>query len=87
MLDRKGNRIDRRNAEDIFVPLYNHQIPPGAGQTVHYALEIPQDLDGPVELELKLNYRKFDKGYLDLYQRGVIKEILDRHQMEIAELK
>ena len=24
MLDRDGNRIDRRNAQDIFVPLYNH---------------------------------------------------------------
>ena len=28
MLDRKGNRIDRRNPQDIFVPLYNKQIPP-----------------------------------------------------------
>ncbi len=24
--------------QDIFTPLYNHQIPPGAGQTVHYEL-------------------------------------------------
>ena len=30
VLDRDGNRIDRRNAQDIFVALYNHQIPPGA---------------------------------------------------------
>jgi hypothetical protein len=30
MLDRDGNRIDRRNPQDIFVPLYNKQIPPGA---------------------------------------------------------
>lgn len=28
VLDRDGNRIDRRNAQDIFVPLYNHGIPP-----------------------------------------------------------
>ena len=38
MLDKDGNRIDRRNPQDIFTPLYNHQIPPGAGQTVHYEL-------------------------------------------------
>ena len=25
VIDRDGNRIDRRNAEDIFVTLYNHQ--------------------------------------------------------------
>ena len=37
MLDRDGNRIDRRNPQDIFVPLYNKQIPPGAGQVVHFA--------------------------------------------------
>ena len=39
MLDRDGNRIDRRNPQDIFTPLYNHQIPPGAADVVHYALE------------------------------------------------
>ena len=70
MLDRNGDRVAERNAEDIFIPLYNHQIPPGAGQTVHYALEIPKDLDGPVELELKLNYRKFGKAYLDFMNRS-----------------
>ena len=41
MLDRDGNRIDRRNPQDIFVPLYNKQIPPGAGQVVHFGLEVP----------------------------------------------
>jgi tetratricopeptide (TPR) repeat protein len=65
MLDKQGNRVARRNAEDIFTPLYNHQIPPGAGQTVHYALQLPEDLDQPVEITLRLKYRKFDKGYID----------------------
>lgn len=65
MLDRDGNRIDRRNPEDIFVPLYNHQIPPGAGQVVHYGLELPERISGPVTVEVKLQYRKFDKPYMD----------------------
>ncbi len=65
MLDRHGNRIDRRNPQDIFVPLYNKQIPPGAGQIVHFGLTVPEGLKGPIELEAKLNYRKFDKKYLD----------------------
>ena len=30
MLDRNGNRINRRNPQDIFTPLYDKQIPPGA---------------------------------------------------------
>jgi tetratricopeptide (TPR) repeat protein len=65
MLDKDGNRIDRRNAQDIFVPLYNHQIPPGAGQVVHYGLKIPDDVDGPIGVTVRLMYRKFDKQYTD----------------------
>jgi tetratricopeptide (TPR) repeat protein len=65
MLDKDGNRIDRRNPQDIFTPLYNHQIPPGAGQTVHYELVLPNDLDAPLTVEVKLQYRKFDQRYMD----------------------
>ncbi len=65
MLDRDGKRIDRRNPQDIFVPLYNKQIPPGAGQVVHFALDVPEGMNGPIELEAKVNYRKFDRKYLD----------------------
>lgn len=60
LLDRQGRRIDRRNAQDIFVPLYDHQIPPGAADVVHFALRLPRELSQPVTVELKLNYRKFD---------------------------
>jgi tetratricopeptide (TPR) repeat protein len=65
MLDRDGNRIDRRNPQDIFVPLYNKQIPPGAGQVVHFGLEVPDTQNGPITLEAKVNYRKFDRKYMD----------------------
>ncbi len=65
VLDKHGHRIDRRNAQDIFVPLYNHQIPPGAAQTVHYALAVPSDVTAPITVDVKLNYRKFDKGFTD----------------------
>ena len=64
VLDREGRRIDRRNAEDIFVPLYNHQIPPGAADVVHYLLRIPRDVLGPIAVEARLLYRKFDTTYL-----------------------
>ncbi|MEC8555520.1 MAG: tetratricopeptide repeat protein [Planctomycetota bacterium] len=70
MLDRNGERVATRNAEDIFTPLYNHQIPPGAGQTVHYGLRLPDDLKQPVEVTLKLKYRKFDKGYIDFMNKA-----------------
>jgi tetratricopeptide (TPR) repeat protein/uncharacterized membrane protein len=66
MLDRNGNRINRRNGQDIFTPLYNHQIPPGAGQVVHYELKVPEDVKGPVELSVRVRYRKFDFEYMSL---------------------
>ncbi len=65
MLDRDGNRIDRRNPQDIFTPLYNHQIPPGAGQIVHYEFTVPADQRGPVKVAVALRYRKFDAIYMN----------------------
>jgi tetratricopeptide (TPR) repeat protein len=68
VLDKDGNRIDRRNAQDIFVALYNHQIPPGATAVVHYLLQVPENVRGPVRIEASLNYRKFDTTYMRYVQ-------------------
>jgi tetratricopeptide (TPR) repeat protein len=65
MLDRDGNRVDRRNPQDIFTPLYNHQIPPGAGQVVHYEIVVPDNQIQPLTVEVKLHYRKFDTIYMN----------------------
>ena len=65
MLDKDGNRIDRRNPQDIFTPLYNHQIPPGAAQVVHYPFTVPEGCTEPLRIEAKLNYRKFDTVFLN----------------------
>ena len=64
MLDREGNRINRRNPQDIFTPLYNHQIPPGAAASLHYELQVPAGLTAPITVEVKLQYRKFDTEYM-----------------------
>jgi len=60
MLDRQGRKVDRRNVQDIYVPLYDKQIPPGAAQVVHYAFDVPKGAAGPITLEARLLYRKFD---------------------------
>ncbi len=64
VLDRNGDRIDRRNAHDIFTALYDHQVPPGAADVVHYRLRVPEDARGPLTVEVALAYRKFDTTYL-----------------------
>jgi tetratricopeptide (TPR) repeat protein len=64
MLDREGHRVDRRNPQDIFTPLYNNQIPPGAADTVHYAFTVPRNQSQPLTVEVRLQYRKFDATYV-----------------------
>jgi tetratricopeptide (TPR) repeat protein len=64
VLTRAGERLDRRNGQDTFVALYNHQIPPGAAAVVHYAITVPEDVEGPLTVEAALRYRKFDTTYL-----------------------
>ena len=82
MLDRNGIRIDRRNVEDIFVPLYNHQIGPGSAAVVHYRLDIPADVAGSrVELTARLNYRKFDTAYLRAFSGSAAPNLLPITEM------
>ena len=69
MLDRNGNRINRRNPQDIFTPLYNHQIPPGSGQVVHYSFRVPEDLKQSITATVKLQYRKFDYEYMEIVHK------------------
>ena len=64
MLDREGNRIDRRNAADIFTPLYDHQIPPGAADVLHYRLAVPEGQEADLEVEARVLHRKFDSIYM-----------------------
>ncbi|MEX0915420.1 MAG: tetratricopeptide repeat protein, partial [Wenzhouxiangellaceae bacterium] len=77
-------RIDRRNPEDIFTPLYNHQIPPGAAATLHYALELPESMPAstPVTLTARVNYRKFDTAMM----RQVEGEAFERNDLPVTVL-
>jgi tetratricopeptide (TPR) repeat protein len=85
MLDKSGNRIDRRNPQDIFSPLYDKQIPPGAGQVVHFKLNVPKDVSGPVELAVKLRYRKFDYKYMELVHKEAGKPVPKLPIVDICE--
>ncbi len=82
LLDRDGNRIERRDAQNIFVALYDHQIPPGAAATVHYLLEVPPEVTGPVTIEARLQYRKFDSRFL----RHVMGERFERNALPVVTL-
>ena len=59
MVDARGNPINKRNAWATRALVYVHLIPPGAADTVHYRLKVPENASGRITLKAKLNYRKF----------------------------
>ena len=58
-LDERGNPINKRNAWMTRSVAYVRLIPPGAADTVHYRLHIPEDVGDRIFLRAKVNYRKF----------------------------
>ena len=63
VIDREGNRIERRNPQDIFVTLYNNQVPPGSADLSHFAFTVPLDAGDELKVKVSLRYRKFDLTY------------------------
>jgi Tfp pilus assembly protein PilF len=70
LLDGAGNPIDKRNAWQARSVLYVRLIPPGAADTVHFQLPLPKDVEGPVKLEARLNYRKFSQYFTKFAYAG-----------------
>lgn len=58
-LDAHGNPINKRNAWSTRATMYAHLIPPGAADTAHFRLKVPEDCGDTITLTAKLNYRKF----------------------------
>jgi Flp pilus assembly protein TadD len=58
-IDSHGNVINKRNAWSMRAVVFVHLIPPGAADTVHYRLHIPNNAGEKLTLHAKLNYRKF----------------------------
>lgn len=59
MLDERGNVINKRNAWMTRSVAYVRLIPPGAADTIHYRLRIPENCGDTITLKAKVNYRKF----------------------------
>jgi Tfp pilus assembly protein PilF len=58
-IDAHGNPVNKRNAWATRSVVYVHLIPPGAADTVHFRLHIPDNAGDKITLHAKLNYRKF----------------------------
>ena len=58
-IDAHGHPINKRNAWSTRATVYVHLIPPGAADTVHFRMHIPENAGNHITLRSKLNYRKF----------------------------
>ena len=82
LLDERGNPINKRNAWAARSVLYVRLIPPGAADTVHYRLTIPEDVGAEIRLTAKVNYRKFSWWNTQWAFAGIRDP--DDHQPDIA---
>jgi len=58
-IDEHGNPINKRNAWSTRAVVYVRLVPPGAADTIHYRLNVPQNAGSKITLTAKLCYRKF----------------------------
>jgi len=58
-IDAHGNPINKRNAWATRAVVYVRLIPPGAADTVHYRVHIPENAGNNITLHARLCYRKF----------------------------
>ena len=58
-IDGHGNPINKRNAWSTRSVVYVRLIPPGAADTVHYRIFVPEGTGNRVTLHARLCYRKF----------------------------
>ena len=58
-VDDHGNPINKRNAWSTRAVVYVHLIPPGAADTIHYRVRIPENAGNKITLHARLCYRKF----------------------------
>jgi tetratricopeptide (TPR) repeat protein len=66
LVDAEGQGIHKRNAQDIFAPVYVRVIGPGTADVAHYSVQIPADYTGSgVRVTARLLWRKFDRAYTE----------------------
>jgi len=66
MVDNQGVAVHKRNAQDIFAPVYVRVIGPGTADVAHYGFTVPAQVDGDrLSVTARLMWRKFDRAYTE----------------------
>ena len=70
-IDEHGNPINKRNAWATRAVVYVRLIPPGAADTVHYRMFVPEGAGNKITLHARLCYRKFSWWNTQFAFKGV----------------
>ena len=71
MVDRHGQAIHQRNAQDIVAPVYVRVIGPGTADAAHFSFRLPQAYSGAqVTFRARLLWRKFDRAFTEFAYRS-----------------
>jgi Tfp pilus assembly protein PilF len=70
-VDSHGNPINKRNAWATRAVVYVRLIPPGAADTVHFRMKVPEKTGSKITLTARLCYRKFSWWDTQFSFRGV----------------
>jgi len=66
ILDKHGDPIHKRNAQDIHVTVFANLIGPGTSDIAHYDFIVPKELSGKtLTMRARLLWRKFDRKYTE----------------------
>ena len=66
MVDKEGQAIHQRNAQDIVTAVYVRTIGPGTSDVAHYSFRVPESYSGQqLTLKARLLWRKFDRHFTE----------------------
>lgn len=71
LIDRHGERINKRNASDIFTTVYANVIGPSTSDIARYRFRVPENAEGQqLKIDSRLMWRKFNREYTEFVFEG-----------------
>lgn len=80
LVSASGKWLDQHEVWETRIRAYDNTIMPGRSDLVRYRFTIPRDARGPINVTVRLNYRRFRQGYLNF----VLKDHAPYPVVEIA---
>lgn len=71
LVDKHGERIAKRNAQDIYAPVYANVIAPSTSDIARYRFRVPEDAEGAnMKIDARLMWRKFNREFTEFVFEG-----------------